>query len=138
MNSYQRGGDVLSRSRKYGGGTGAGGSGLQVNNRNQHQMYKQQHALERQQHGGDIGGISTTYGVHNGDHQDATFGHHQMQQHNYLKKIERARERGNDEKDSNTNNPRIDRNALNALRNIGQSEVILNLIYVLFLCVFVF
>ena len=94
MNSYQRGGDVLSRSRKYGGGTGAGGSGLQVNNRNQHQMYKQQHALERQQHGGDIGGISTTYGVHNGDHQDATFGHHQMQQHNYLKKIERARERG--------------------------------------------
>ena len=130
MNSYQRSGDVLGRSKKYGGGIGAGGvSGLHIQNRNQHQMYKQQHALERQQHGDDSGDTSNSYGAHNGNYQDAGFGHHQMQQQNYLKKIERARERDNDDKDSNVNNPRIDRNALNALRSIGQSEVKLDPIY---------
>ena len=133
MNMYQRGGDVLGRPRKYGGGIGAGGgSALQHHNRNQHQMYKQQHAMERQQHhGNDVGGTSNSYGVNNGD-LDAGFGHHQMQQHNYLKKIERARERDHDDNggninsnsnDHSVNNPRIDRNAMNALRSIGQSEV---------------
>ena len=99
-------------------------------------MYKQQHALERQQHGGDIGGISTTYGVHNGDQQSG-YGHHQMQQQNYLRKIEKAHERANDDNNggssgNNINNPRIDRNAMNALRSIGQSEVKRVLIYACF------